>query len=440
MLAKSMATSHTLSMYPCALLAHDRTGKGGEDMALLAHVDTHRGVETAFGKIIPEREAYSYCLRTIAAFSANIFQVMRVLNDDWEDRTSQICEIANMMNCAACAGGEDELFQYLDQFYTDWNIPELVKRAAWIGGIWGDYGDEAEDMAGRVIQFTENRVEKELDSCPWDIVGSEMCNMTTAMFTANFDIAAGGEHGAITNDVALNMCEARGCGNPHCRVVAERLDKFNLEHQDWLDHRGQPTQPVHDTPIERRVAHAQGLRNGQYVQAFGEENSLEWQYNWVAQMGWVWSISFPLIAIRDMAEDDDEFERILRIVFATAGKNSFVDFFAREGLRSWLDIPRSIGDNGPRVMGAYIDAVLGCQLVPHEFEAFDGEGVEIRVSQENFEGRFEMAPLEEITMGYEAQWNGACHTLVSPEWSVWIDEDDDDYIINVGRKIDDRAL
>ena len=315
-----------------------------------------------------------------------------------------------------------------------------MKRAAWIGGIWGDYGDEAEDMAGRVVQFTENRVEKELDTCPWDIVGSEMCNMTTAMFTANFDIAAGGEHGAITNDVALNMCEARGCGNPHCRVVAERLDHFKLEHQGWLDHRGQPASPVHDTPPERRVQHAQGLRNGQYVQAFGEENSLEWQYNWVAQMGWVWSISFPLIAIRDMADDDDEFERMLRIVFATAGKNAFVDPFAREGLRTWLDIPRSIGDNDPRVMGAYIGAMLGCQLVPFEWEAFDGEGVEIRVSQEDFEGRFEMAPLEEITMGYEAQWNGSCHTLVSPEWSVWIDEDDDDYIITVGRKIDDRAL
>ena len=176
------------------------------------------------------------------------------------------------------------------------------------------------------------------------------------------------------------------------------------------------------------------------MQACGEEDSREWQYNGVAQMGCVWSISFPLIAIRDMADDDDEFERLLRIVFATAGKNSFIDFFARAGLRNWLDIPREIGDNDPRATGAYIDAVLGCQLVPHEWEAFDAEGVEIRVSQEDFEGRFEMAPLEEITMGYEAQWNGACHTLVSPEWSVWIDEDDDDYIITVGRKIDNRAL
>ncbi|MBQ9020980.1 MAG: hypothetical protein IJ113_03045 [Eggerthellaceae bacterium] len=409
-------------------------------MAILNHVSTHRGVETAFGKIIPEKEAYSYCLRTIAGFSANIFQLMRVLNDSWEDRTEKITEIANMMNCAACAGGEDELHEYLNAFYDEWNIPELVKRSAWIGAIWGDYGDEAEDMAGRVIQFTENRVEKELDTCPWDIVGSEMCNMTTGMFTANFDIAAGGEHGAITNDVQLNMCEARGCGNPHCRVVAERLDHYGLEPQGWLDHRGAAHDPVHDTPPERRVKHAQGLRSGQYTNAFGEENSLEWQYNWVAQMGWVWSISFPLIAIRDMADDDEEFERLLKIVFSTAGKNSFIDPFAREGLRNWLEIPREIGDNDPRVMGAYIGAMLGCQLVPFEWEAFDGEGVEIRVDQDTFTGRFEMAPLDEITLGYEAQWNGACHTLVSPEWSVWIDEDDDDFIITVGRKIDDRAL
>ena len=410
-------------------------------MALEKRVGLHRGVETAFGKVIPEKEAYSYCLRTIAAFSANIFQVMRVLNDDWEDRTAKICEIANMMNCAACSGSEGQLQQYLDAFYDEWNIPELVDREAWIGAIWGDYGDEAEDMAGRVIQFTRDRVEKELDACPWDIVGSEMCNMTTAMFTANFDIAAGGEHGKITNDVALNMCEARGCGNPHCRVVAERLDAYGLDHQGWLDHRGQPAAPVHDTPPERRVKHAQGLRSGQYTQTFGEEQSLEQQYNWVAQMGWVWSISFPLIAIRDMEENDGDFDRILPIVFATAGKNHFIDPFAREGLRAWLDIPREIGDNDPRVMGAYIGAIMGCQLVPFEREAFDKDGVTIKVSTDDFNGRFPMAPLDEITAGYEAEWNGAVKTLVSPEWSVWIEGKDDEYqLIQVGRKLDDRMV
>lgn len=410
-------------------------------MAVKERVDELRGVQTAFGKIIPEGQAYQYCLRTIAAFSANIFQVMRVLNPSWEERTEAITEVANMMNTAACAGGEGELEAYLEQFYDEWNIPELVKRSAWIGAIWGDYGDEAEDMAGRVIQFTEDRVEKELDTCPWDIVGSEMCNLTTGMFTANFDIAAGGEHGELTNDVQLNMCEARGCGNPHCRVVAERRDTFDLPEQGWLDHRGQPTQPVHDTPPERRVRHGQGLRCGQYTNAFGEEQSLAWQYNWVAQMGWTWSVSFPLIAVRDMADSDEEFERILAIVFATAGKNSFIDPFAREGLRTWLEVPRSIGDNDPRVMGAYISAILGCQLVDFEWEAFDADGVIIKVSTDNFNGRFDMAPLDELTLGYEAQWNGAVKTLVSAEWSVWIDGKDDEYqYINVGRRVDDRMV
>ena len=127
-------------------------------------------------------------------------------------------------------------------------------------------------MAGRVIQFTRNRVEKELDTCPWDIVGSELCNMTTSMFTANFDLASSNGTG---NEVALNMCQARGCGNKHCRVVAERRDVYGLPKQDWLEHMQQPVDPIHDTPRERMVKDGQCLRNGQYTQNFGEETSLE---------------------------------------------------------------------------------------------------------------------------------------------------------------------
>lgn len=156
-------------------------------------------------------------------------------------------------------------------------------------------------------------------------------------------------------------------------------------------------------------------------------------------MGWVWSVSFPLIAIRDMATSDEEFERIFRVVFSTAGKNAFIDPFAREGLRAWLNVPRDIGDNDPRVMGAYIGAIMGYQLVPFEWEAFDSDGVTIKVSTDDFNGRFPMAPMDGITMGYEAQWHNAVKTLVSPEWSVWFDGKDDEYQhINVGRKADDH--
>ena len=267
-------------------------------MALLDKQESRRCVETVWGKLIPEKEAYDYAVRQIASFCANLFQVMRILEPDFEKRTSAICDISYMMNMSACSD------EYLKDFFDEWNIPEFCKKDAWLGGIFGDSGDEYENMAGRVIQFTHDRVEKELDTCPWDIVGAELCNMTTAMFTANFDLASNGQ-----NEVALNMCEARGCGDCHCRVVAERRDKYGLEKQGWMDHMQQPVDPVHNTPRERMVREGQIHRNDCYSQAFGEEKSFEWAYRWCMEKGWVWCIAFPLIAIRDMAESDEEFER-----------------------------------------------------------------------------------------------------------------------------------
>ena len=184
---------------------------------------------TAWGKLIPEEEAYRQLNRQIAAMTANLFQVMRIFEPSWEKRTEAICDIANMMNMAV-AGTPEEQKDYVNaSLYEAFNIPELCEKSSWLGGITGDSGDEWENMAGRVVQFTRNRVEKELDTCPWDIVGSELCNMTTSMFTANFDLASSK---GTENEVALNMCQARGCGNKHCRVVAERRDVYGLPSRD----------------------------------------------------------------------------------------------------------------------------------------------------------------------------------------------------------------
>ena len=400
-------------------------------MALLDKLESTKCVETVWGKLIPEKEAYKYAVRQIASFCANLFQVMRILEPDFEKRTSAICEISYMMNMST--SGEE----YMKGFYDEWNIPEFCKKDAWLGGIFGDSGDEYENMAGRVVQFTHDRVEKELDTCPWDIVGAELCNMTTAMFTANFDLCSPtGE-----NEMALNMCEARGCGDCHCRVVAERRDVYNLPKQGWLDHMQQPVDPVHDTPRERMVKDGQILRNGRYSQAFGEEKSFEWAYRWCMEKGWVWCVAFPLIAIRDMAESDEEFERIFKIVFATAGKNAFIEPFAIEGMRAWLGVPHEIDSNDPRLMGGYIKAVLDTQLVPCELERFTKEEIVIKVDTETFNGRFPMAPVEELTTGYEVLWHNMVKTMVSAEWSCWFEGKDDEFMyIHVGRKIDKRMI
>ena len=400
-------------------------------MALLDELNQSRCVQTIWGKLIPEKEAYQYAVRQIASFCANLFQVMRILEPDFEKRTAAICDISYMMNMSASSD------EYMTGFHDEWNIPEFCKKDSWLGAIFGDSGDEYENMAGRVIQFTHDRVEKELDTCPWDIVGAELCNMTTAMFTANFDLCSPNGQ----NEVNLNMCEARGCGDCHCRVVAERRDVFGGEPQGWLDHMQQPAMPIHDTPPERRVREGQILRNDGYSQAFGEDKTFSWAYRWCMEKGWVWCIAFPLIAIRDMAPSDEEFERIFKIVFSTAGKNAFIESFAVEGLRSWLGVPHEIGSNDPRLMGGCIKNVMDCQLVPNTLERFTKDEVVIKVDTETFNGRFPMAPVDELTTGYEALWHNMVKTMVSAEWSFWFDGKDDEYMyIHVGHRIDKRMI
>ena len=148
-----------------------------------------------------------------------------------------------------------------------------------------------------------------------------------------------------------------------------------------------------------------------------------------------------MMAIKDMAPDEDEFLRVFRIVFATAGKNQFIDPFAKEGLRSFLGVPHEMDENDGRILGGYIRYMLDVQQVPYEMVRWTKDETWIKVKSEDFTARYEMAPLDELVDAYEAQWNGAAKTLVSPEWSCVIeDRDEEDMYIKVIRKEDLRML
>lgn len=402
---------------------------------LKERLDSIKGMETVWGKIIPEKESFLYAMRHIAAFSANVFQVMRILEPDYEARYKALCETGYVMNKMQ-DGGDPPV--YVKKFRDEWNVPELCEYSSWIGGLAGDSGDEMQNMAGRVVQFNPDRVEKELDTCPWDIVGSEMCRMTTAMFTANFDCNASGFE---AGEIALDMCEARGCGDMHCRVVAERRSVYNRPPQEVWEHFGQPAGPNTVTPREKMFKYSQPLRNGKYWGPFGEIRTLEYSYHWTMEVGWAWSIGFPLMAIRDMAPSDEELERIFKIVFSTAGKAAFIEPTAIKGIREWLGVPNEIGDNDGRVMGSYIKAILDAQLLPNELVRFDEEETRIQVKAFDFQARTEMLPIPELITGYEALWHNMVKAMVTPEWSCWFEGKDDEVMtIVIARKIDKQMM
>ena len=98
-------------------------------------------------------------------------------------------------------------------------------------------------------------------------------------------------------------------------------------------------------------------------------------------------------------------------------------------------------ENDGRILGGYIRYMLDVQQVPYEMVRWTKDETWIRVKSEDFTARYEMAPLDELVDAYEAQWNGAAKTLVSPEWSCVIeDRDEEDMYIKVIRKEDLRML
>jgi len=76
-------------------------------------LETKKCFSTAWGRLITEEEAYRQLNRQIAAMTANLFQVMRIFEPNWEKRTAAICNIANMMNMAV-AGSPDEQKNYVN--------------------------------------------------------------------------------------------------------------------------------------------------------------------------------------------------------------------------------------------------------------------------------------------------------------------------------------
>ena len=98
-------------------------------------------------------------------------------------------------------------------------------------------------------------------------------------------------------------------------------------------------------------------------------------------------------------------------------------------------------ENDGRILGGYIRYMLDVQQVPYEMVRWTKDETWIKVKSEDFTARYEMAPLDELVDAYEAQWNGAARTLVSPEWSCVIEgRDEEDMYIKVIRKEDLRML
>lgn len=100
------------------------------------------------------------------------------------------------------------------------------------GALPGDQGDDALLICGRLQDFGTYRCEKELDECPWDICGSELCRATTMSLQTVAE--AYNEIHRKGPTMEYCMVEAKGCGDRHCRIMAESREKYPMtEYEIW---------------------------------------------------------------------------------------------------------------------------------------------------------------------------------------------------------------
>lgn len=389
----------------------------------------HAAMKTPWEKLVSYYDAVHYANRYNAVVSAAMLQVFRILVPDYVERSEAMCE--NAYNRVKAPF----MTPYGEMMKEDLNIHPFFK-GNFVGGLVGDYGDECLTMCGRVNDFGTYRVEKELDTCYWDIVGSELGRATTASLLGSADgLATWLEDGPKLD---YHMVEARCCGDLHCRVVAESREKFPMPpHEQWDCYGPIATaDQIKVTSEEESVKDSMFFRedcNYSYVSGTCTEKDATSSYPMTFQSN---ATCYILPTLMDLIEEgtlEEKFvDHVIKCVCEASGKATFGEFYAKEGLRNWLGVPKDIDDG--RIMGAHIEMYLQSMLSEYTIEAFNADEVIYIIDRTNliFAG-------PKYVDALISTWYGMTKTLVNAQWSLWEEAEgveEDQLRIKISKKVD----
>lgn len=383
-------------------------------------------IQSPWGKLIGYKDAMHYASRYSAVVSAATMQALRILIPDYEARAQLLCEEAfgRLTKTAQDAGPA-----HLEEFHI-----HPFCRGAFIGALNGDKGDEALLMCGRVNDFGTYRAEKELDICDWDIVGSELCRETTMSLQAGANVMAS----RLRKGPSMEYCmvEAKGCGDLHCRIVAESREKYPMpEHKLWESFGPIATaDQIKFTPEEECIKESMIFReecnytftNGTNVEV-GPESATMLTFCNAATFYVLPGLDY---AIKKGVVDEKFAHHVLHCVCEAAGKAACGETVTKDAIISWLGAPKDINDG--RLMGGYLEMYLQSMTVSYEIEAFNKDEVIYVVDR----GRLALG-YETFIISLMAYWNGMTKTLVNAQWFLWEEDSPEGKLrIKIAKKVD----
>lgn len=397
-------------------------------------IQDYPAIGTPWNKLISYHDAVHFTARFTSVVGAAAMQAFRILVPDYEERAEIICQ--NTYNRMYPVFSSP----YGPMMGIDFNNIHPFMKGTFVGGLNGDNGDESLLMCGRANDFGTHRVEKELDVCYWDIVGSELCRATTLSLRG----VAEGEATHLKNGPQLDyhMVEAKGCGDRHCRIVAECRKKYPMpDHKIWECMGPIATaDQIKFTEEEDCVSESQIFREETgycYTSGTCKEDSPSSAYDsgyFGSSSNSVSSNSYIFPAIEDAiaaGKVTAEFaDHVIKCVLEAAGKAAFGDFYTKKGLREWLGAPESVDDG--RLMGAYLEIVLECLRVPFETEAFNENEVIYVIDREKLASR-----TPKLVDAYVSYWYGMTRSLVSAQWFLWEEDSPEGKLrLKIAKKID----
>lgn len=388
----------------------------------------YAAIKSPWERMYGFRDAMHYANRFEAVISAAALQAYRILVPDYAERCRIICESAyeriGAANRLVAEGMMDP--QGIHPFMC----------GEFTGALSGDQGDDALLMCGRVQDFGSYRCEKELDECPWDICGSELCRATTMSLQSVAE--AYSEIHRKGPSMEYCMVEAKGCGDRHCRIVAENREKYPMpEHEIWESFGPVATMDqIKYTPEEDCV---------QGPMVFREECNYTWSNGTNAESGSssadyvrfsTGAAMYILPAIDEAVKREkctkDFADHVLRCVMESSGKSMFGEKYAIRAVRDWMGVPDTIGEDG-RLAGGLIEMQLQSIFCDYQIEAFNKEEVILVIDR----GGLAIQGCHRLPDAHVQFWYGMVKTLVNPQWSLWEENSTDSKLrIKIAKKID----
>ena len=382
-------------------------------------------IQSPWNKLYSYQEALHYASRFESVLSAAATQALRIIVPNYEERAQMMCEEAyQRLYTTGVYYGDDDGFGI---------HPFMCGQFA--GALIGDKGDDALLMCGRCQDFGSYRAEKELDVCDWDICGSELCRTTTMSLQGQANASAERRRKGPTMDYL--MVEAKGCGDRHCRIIAESREKYPAPPHALWESFGPAVSDEYKkyTEEEDCVDESMMFReecNYHFVNGTNNETDSS---NQMINMSTAASL-YILPAIAETVKRGyvtrEQADHILKCVLEAAGKAVFCERYAIKACRDWLGVPNSIGEDG-RVMGGLIEMLLQSLLCSYEVEAFNKDEVIYVIDRSGLE----ITATKDVPEAHVWMWAGMVKTLVNVQWSLWEEDSPEGKLrIKIARKID----